>query len=163
MSKLDQLLADFDHNLPHFPDGRIDYSQADSAAVVTVFVSFKSHILLLKRSNNVREYKGKWHTVAGYMDEIVSVREKVLEELREEIGVGEELISDLKIGDCYKFIDLNLGKTWYVNPVLVTLHKKPAIKLDHEHTDFVWLDKPDFGSYECVPSLVESWQRVWSI
>ena len=90
-SKLKKTLKQFE-SLPRFPDGRINYKDSKKAAVLTCFVKFKDKILLLKRSDYVWTYKGKWNTVAGYIDEDKPLKEKVLEELREEIDVEEDNI-----------------------------------------------------------------------
>ncbi|HDD36375.1 MAG TPA: hypothetical protein ENF50_02775, partial [Archaeoglobus veneficus] len=87
--KVFEMLNEVSKKLPKLSDGRIDYSNSDVAPVVTVFVRYNNEILLLKRSNKVRTYKGKWNTVAGYIDEFKPLKEKILEELREEIGVDE--------------------------------------------------------------------------
>lgn len=70
------MMGNFAKILPHFPDGRIDYSHASKAPVVIIFVKHKGKILLLKRSSKVRAYKGKWQVVAGYLDEVKPLREK---------------------------------------------------------------------------------------
>ena len=51
--------------------------------MIICFVRYNDEILLLKRSDKVWTYKGKWNVVAGYLDEIKPLREKALEELRE--------------------------------------------------------------------------------
>ena len=91
-AKILDLLKKFSKKLPHFEDGRINYSDSNEAPVVTIFVKYKNEILLLKRSDKVRTYREKWNTIAGYLDEVKPLKEKVLEELREEIGVIEKNI-----------------------------------------------------------------------
>jgi isopentenyldiphosphate isomerase len=162
--KAEQTILDivqyFEKKLPKFPDGRIDYSSSETAPVITVFVSYGNKILLLKRSDRVSTYRGKWNTVAGYLDEMKPVKEKVLEELGEEVGIEERDISSIKIGDPYEFRDEKIGKTWIVAPVLVKLKKTPEIKLDWEHTDFVWIEPEDICRYDTVPNLDKSLMKV---
>ncbi len=86
------ILKEFD-KLPKFPDGRIDYSSSDKAPVLTCFVRFEDKILLLKRSDRVGTYRGKWHTVAGYIDEPKPIQQKALEELEEEPDIHREDVS----------------------------------------------------------------------
>jgi len=69
-AKIFKLLKEFSKKLPKFEDGRINYSCSDEAPVITIFVRYKDKILLLKRSDKVAAYKGKWNTIAGYLDEI---------------------------------------------------------------------------------------------
>lgn len=148
-------------NLPRFPDGRIDYSKSDVAPVITVFVRHKDKILLLKRSDRVKTYKGKWNTVAGYIDEMKPIKEKVLEELREEIGIDENVISRIKFGKPYEFEDKNINKSWIVLPVLVELNKEVEIRLDWEHTEHKWIKKEELVNFDTVPNLDRSLENVW--
>ncbi|MBI4017455.1 MAG: NUDIX domain-containing protein, partial [Candidatus Aenigmarchaeota archaeon] len=107
-----KLIDDMGKRLPHFPDGRINYTTSASAPVVVVFVRYKDKILLLKRGDRVLTYKNKWQTVAGYWDEPVRAREKILEELREEIGIRKRDIASMKIGAVRRDTDAAIGKTW---------------------------------------------------
>ena len=52
-----KILQPFVETLPRFPDGRIDYSHANKAPVITVFVFSNDHMLLLKRSEKVKSEK----------------------------------------------------------------------------------------------------------
>ena len=67
-----ELLEKFSKKLPKFPDGRIDYRNSKEAAVVSVFVMCGNELLLLKRSDRVGNYKGRWNVAAGYFDELKS-------------------------------------------------------------------------------------------
>ena len=150
----------FAKKLPKFSDGRIDYSKSDTAPVVTVFIKYKDEILLLKRSDKVSVYPGKWNTVTGYLDELKTIREKVLEEIREEIGMGEEDILSYDFGESYEFKDVAANKTWIVHPVLVELKDKPVIKLDWEHTEYRWVKPGEIKNFDIVPRLDESLKRA---
>lgn len=151
----------FAKKLPKFLDGRINYSNSNIAPVVTIFVKYKDKILLLKRSDEVRVYQGKWFTVAGYLDELKPLDEKVIEELQEEIGIGKSNISSIHIGKPYKFTDTNVNKTWIAHPVLVTLKDKPrTIKLDWEHTEYKWIKPEEIKNFDTSPKLDESLIRV---
>jgi 8-oxo-dGTP pyrophosphatase MutT (NUDIX family) len=146
--------------LPKFPDGRIDYSNSDIAPVVTVFVKYQDEILLLKRSNRVRTYQGKWNAVAGYLDEIKPIKQVVLKELEEETGLGEEEIEKISHGRPYRFKDASINKTWIVHPVIVELKEKPEITLDWEHTDYRWVRMDELSHFDTVPNLVKSLEVV---
>ncbi len=143
----------FSEKLPEFPDGRIDYSKSDVAPIITVFVKHETDILLLKRSNKVLTYRGKWNVVAGYLDELKPIREKVLEELNEELGIGKDEIVSIRLGKPYEFTDPDINKTWIFHPIVVELKEKPEIKLDWEHTEFQWIKKEELTTFDIVPKL----------
>jgi len=145
------VVEEFAKKLPKFPDGRINYSSSNIAPVTTVFIKYKSRILLLKRSYKVSTYRGKWNSVSGYLDEIVPIREKILEELREEVGIDEDKILSIYVGKDYEFT--HNKKTWNVYPALANLKNKPTIKLDWEHTEYKWIKPEELKNFDTVPEL----------
>ena len=159
-SPLTDLLEKYDRALPHFSDGRIDYTNAKEAAVLTAFVRHGQDFLLLKRSSKVGSYAGLWNAVAGYIDQLKPLREKVLEELSEELGVGEASVLSIRFAPGIIQEDQELGRIWMVYPVLVTLSERPSISLDFEHTESAWAKKEDFPNYEKVPGFNETFQAV---
>lgn len=159
-----KLVKKFSKKLPHFQDGRIDYSQADTAPVLTVFVTFQNKFLLLKRSTNVRTYQQKWNTVAGYLDNPKqTIFQKILEELNEELQITRKQISSYSFGQSYQFTDENNSKTWIVHPTIVTLSEKPDITLDKEHTDYKWITADEIKKYDTVPNLKKSMKRAMKL
>jgi len=150
----------FAKKLPKFPDGRIDYSNSDIAPVITVFLRYKDELLLLKRSNKVRAYQGKWNAVAGYLDELKPIREKALEEIKEELKISKSEISSVHIGESYQFIDAKIKKTWIVYPVLAELRSKPKIVLDWEHTEYKWIRSKELKEFDVVSNLDKSLENA---
>jgi isopentenyldiphosphate isomerase len=153
------ILTTFSAKLPKTPDGRIDYTYADKAAVLTIFIKHQQKILLLKRSDKVLTYKEKWNTVAGYLDEIAPIKNKIYEELEEELNIKTDNIALIRIGSHFEFFDSVISKTWIVFSVLVSLHQKPDIHLDWEHTNYQWIDPEDLDEYKTVPKLMISFQH----
>jgi isopentenyldiphosphate isomerase len=146
-------LKEFSKKLPKFEDGRIDYRNSAKAPVVTVFVKYNNKILLLKRSSNVNDYPRKWNAVTGFMDELIAVEEKILQELNEELGIGKDSINSIRVGKPYEVKDSDINKIWIVNPAIVELSKVPEIKLNFEHTDFKWIRKEELNFFNTVPIL----------
>ena len=158
--KVLKLIEEFAQKLAKFPDGRIDYSNSDTAPVVTIFVKYEDKILLLKRSDRVRAYQGKWNSVAGYLDELKPIRQKTLEEIKEETGIKEDNILSIRIEESYKFKDTEIGKTWIIHPVIAELKNRPEIQLDWEHTEYKWIKSEELKNFDIVPSLDKSLKLV---
>jgi len=158
--KILKTIEEFSKKLPKFQDGRINYSNSDVAPVITVFIRHKNRILLLKRSEKVLTYKGKWNMVAGYLDELKPIREKIEEEIREELGITENIIHLIKMGEAYEFRDNKIGKTWIIFPVLAEFKNEPEVKLDWEHTEYKWIKPEELENFDIVPNLNESLKRV---
>lgn len=161
--KIRSLITSFSEKLPHFSDGRIDYTNSDTAPVITIFICLEDKVLLLKRSEKVLTYKGKWNTVAGYLDEIGPIQEKILEELSEELCIMEEDICLIKIGESYTFSDSSAKKTWIVYPVKVELCRDVPIILDWEHTEYIWINPKDIELFDTVPNAKISLKKAMDL
>ena len=157
-------------NLPRFPDGRINYTNSRKAVVVSVIVKYQDEILLLKRSNKVGNYKGKWNVVAGYLDDETPIKEKVLGEVKEETGIDKNHISKIKMFKPITIKDKLLNKIFIAYVALIELKSrkrsklrcaspgearlwKPEIKLDWEHTEFKWVKPADITKFDVIPGL----------
>jgi len=158
--KLQELIQHFSNTLPHLPDGRIDYTNANTAPVLTIFVTYEKKILLLKRSQQVHTYKGKWNTIAGYIDEPRPLMEKIQEELFEEIGLKSTDILSYHLEESFSFTDKDLHITWIVHPVIIKLNQSVHITLDWEHTEYAWIDPKDITKYDIVPNAQISLDAV---
>ncbi len=152
-----KLFSELENTLPTFDDGRIDYTDAPQAPVLSVYVIFGGKLLLLKRSEHVGTYKGLWNVVAGYLDERKSISTKALEEIREELSITE--VASLKTFAPTTVSDSALGKTWLVFPVVATLNNEPLIELDWEHTASAWVSEAELKTFETVPGLARSAKR----
>ena len=128
--------------------------------MITVFAKFKDKILILKRNNKVRVYQNKWNTVAGYLNELKPVREKVLEEIKEELGINKNNIFTVHFDQPYEFTDSKINKTWIIHPVLVEFQEEPEIKLDWEHAEYKWTKPGELKNSDIVPKLEERLKRV---
>jgi isopentenyldiphosphate isomerase len=146
--------------LPKFQDGRINYSNSEIAYVVTIFVKFEDRILLLKRSRKVSTYQDKWNTVAGYIDEIKPLKNKILEELKEETGIYEKDIFSYKFGKILTFKDNQINKKWIIVPCIIVLNNQPNIKLDWEHIEYIWIKPQEISNYDTVPNLKKSYEKI---
>lgn len=158
-TQIREALSLFD-NLPRFPDGRIDYRTANTALVLTCFVTHGDELLLLKRSDKVAAYQGKWNAVAGYIDEPKPFVDKVMEEVREELGIDHAYIDEFRVGIPHKIDDEELQKTWIIVPARIELSEKTKIKLDWEHTESKWIKQAELGAYDVVPGLQVSFEAV---
>ena len=163
MSNVIDIIREFEKKLPKFPDGRIDYHSSKTAPVLNAFVKCKDKILLLKRSQKVRTYKGKWNSLGGYLDEPVPLKEKILEELDEELGVKENIIKTIKEGESFTFEDKEIGMIWIIFPVVVELKEMPEIKLDWEHTEYRWIYPKEIKNYDTVSKLEIVYNKVSSL
>lgn len=146
-------IAHCDKTLPHFPDGRIDYTMALKCPVINVIVAHHGRVLLLKRSDKVMAYKGKWNCIGGFLDEVGTIEDKIYEELREELSVLSLLVERIVYVDPVEVVDSAIDRTWLIQPALVVLKEQPIITLDWEHTDYAWVAQDEVEKYDTVKGL----------
>jgi len=148
------IIKDFYNKLPKFADDRIDYTESSTAPVLDVVIKCKDEILILKRGDRVLHYKQRWNILTGFLDEIRPLKDKVLQELKEELGI--ESVSNMKIKQHYEISDKEINKTWIIFPILVELNNKPKIELDWEHTEYKWIEPEQIDDYDAVPGVKQT-------
>ena len=117
--------------------------------VVTGIVRCKDRILILKKSPKDYNYPNKWSFCSGYVKEFESAESSVLREITEETGLEAKII---KGGKLFQKDDKNNGKSWVIMLFLCEV-KSRNVKLDHENTDFRWINYKDIKKYPTVPGL----------
>ena len=139
-----------------------DYSKARSAPVLVIYVKFKDKILLVKRSERVLTYKGLWSCLAGFVDDDKTLEEKVIFEMKEELGLSEKDIISITEGDTYLFIDEDLNREWIRHLYLVEINT-PSIKLSWEHGEYVWITLEDISKYKTTPGFEDDLAKALAI
>jgi 8-oxo-dGTP diphosphatase len=159
-SEYTKIINSFAEKLPHFSDGRIDYTNSKKAPVLNCFVEHGGKYLLMRRSGKVTNYNGLWNSIAGFLDDPnIPLEEAIKIELDQELKIAIDQIDELVIGNHYKFFDETIGKTWIIFPALAKL-KNDQIELDWEHTEFVWVNKEEIKNYDTVPRLSEVLEHI---
>ena len=120
--------------------------------VVTGFLINKELILILKRSQKVGTYQGKWAGVSGSIEIGNTPLEQIYTELEEETGLTREDLILIKVGTPLEITDPELDFTWKVFPFLFEIKETGKIKIDWEHTRYKWV-KPE--------KLKEPYRRIW--
>ena len=129
--------------------------------VVTCFLESDGEILILRRSEQVGSYQGKWAGVSGYIEK--NADEQTLTEIAEETGLSQEDLRLIKKGKSLVINDEKLGVKWVVRPYLFHIKDREKVKIDWEHKEARWIKPEDLGNYETVPKLKETLARVCRI
>jgi len=121
--------------------------------VTCLLVNDVGELLILKRSDQVRTYKGMWGGVAGYVEENEKPVETAYKELREEVGLDKENVELINEFDVEKFSDVYKGirYDWEVFPFLFKTGKKSKVEIDWEHTDYRWISPSEIEKINTVP------------
>ncbi len=130
--------------------------------VVSCFLECGGKLLLLRRSDRVGSYRGKWATVSGYIEQ-ESPDAQALIEIAEETGLEGTDIRLLKKGEPLEVSDEKMGIKWRVHPYLFAVKDGDKIRLDWEHDEARWIDPRELDSYATVPRLKETLARVYPV
>lgn len=127
--------------------------------VVTCFLEAKGRILLLRRSEQVGSYQGRWAGVSGYIE--TTADEQALTEIEEETSLCGEDLKLIKIGEPLPVEDERLGVRWIVHPYLFHIKDRSKINIDWEHKEARWIKPEDLDNYQTVPKLKETLAKVY--
>jgi translation initiation factor 2B subunit (eIF-2B alpha/beta/delta family) len=127
-------------------------------AVVTVFLRHRGEVLLLRRSDEVGSYPGRWGAVAGHLggDEPVDA---ALEEIEEEVGLTEHDVQLARAGPSFSVEDEDRGTRWMVHPFLYDADTR-EVTLNWETDEAEWVAPTALLRRETVPELWTSYRRV---
>lgn len=129
--------------------------QPERREVVTAFLRHEGKVLLARRSDRVRSYRGRWAGISGYLEEPTALAQ-ALREIREETGLTEDHARLAAIGRPLEVPAPELGVLWVVHPFLFDIEDPNAIRLDWEHLELNWAAPEEIGDYTTVPSLAEA-------
>lgn len=140
-------------------------SPTDLTHVVTCFLlrADRGHdeILLVRRSERVRTYRGAWAGISGYLEPGVTPLEQAYTELREETGLAREDVRLLRAGAPLTFEDTTLGQAWTVHPFLFAISAPDRIQTDWEATAHQWIAPAELAALPTVPKLAEALATVY--
>ena len=126
--------------------------------VVTCFLESGGKLLLLRRSQQVGSYQGKWAGVSGYVESPPD--EQAVIEIREETRLDAGDIRLLKTGEPLVIDDEELRTRWVVHPFLFHVNTPEKVKIDWEHKEYRWINPVDIDTYDTVPGLKNTLERV---
>ncbi|MBV0903813.1 NUDIX domain-containing protein [Haloarcula salina] len=134
----------------------------DERAVVTCFLRSEGEVLLLRRSDAVGSYAGRWGGVAGHVaDDDGRDREPeaaAQAEIQEETGLGDA-VALLRRGAPFPVEDADRGTRWVVHPFLFDCASRD-VRANEETTETAWVHPPEILRRETVPRLWTSYDRV---
>ena len=127
--------------------------------VVTVFLTHRSKILVLKRSREVGTYKGHWAGVSGYLESEDPLKQ-AYSEMAEEVGLSKQDVTLVKAGNPLEIVDAAQNRAWRVHPFLFSVHEPDKIRLDWENIEMRWILPAEIVGLHTVPALKETLDRV---
>lgn len=127
---------------------------------VTCFLEHENKILILLRSDKVRSYQGIWGGVSGRIQNSLTPIEQAKLEVKEETGISEADIVSIVEGNVLIFDDAEIKIRKVVYPFLFKIKDSAKVKIDWEHSQSKWIRPTELASYQTMPQLKESLERV---
>lgn len=126
------------------------------AAVVTCFLRHHGEVLLLRRSDEVGSFAGRWGAVSGYVegDDPESTARM---EIREETGITDP--SHVRTGDPFSIREDAADREWRVHPFLFDVPDR-NIHLNEETAEAEWTTPTAILRRQTVPALEISYAHV---
>lgn len=129
----------------------------EERTVVTVFLRNGGAVLLLRRSDEVGSYAGRWGGVAGHAEG--EPDRAAIAEVEEETGIEERDLTRVRRGDPFVVEDEDLGVEWTVQPYLFDTETR-AVETDWETAAAEWVHPTEILARDTVPDLWTSYDRV---
>jgi translation initiation factor 2B subunit (eIF-2B alpha/beta/delta family) len=124
--------------------------------VVTVFLRNAGEVLLLRRSDRVGTYAGRWGAVSGYAEGDPEAAARW--EVDEETGLADAA-TPVRRGDPLSFTDDDRSVRWVVHPFVFDCTDRDATP-NEEVAETAWVAPPEIRRRETVPKLWEAYDRV---
>ncbi|MDH4330470.1 MAG: NUDIX domain-containing protein [Candidatus Moranbacteria bacterium] len=141
---------------------QVDYTNIHWAPVINCVVSHGGKILIVKRSNKVGYYQDYWNGISGFLDDDRTMKEKVIQEIEHELGVGLDEIESMQFGEIFHEPALKYKKTWIVHPVLVEL-KNNKIEPNWETDEYKWVYVDEIDKYKLLPGFKKVVEKIMSL
>lgn len=121
----------------------------------------RDEVLLARRSERVRTYRGAWAAISGYVEPGVSPLEQAYQEIQEETGLPRHDVTLLREGATVAFRDESIGQDWVVHPFLLLALHPEAAQHDWEAHEFAWTAPEQVKDLHTVPLLAEALAHVY--
>lgn len=132
--------------------GQTDFTHIRWCPVINCVVQYGDKFLIVERSAELRLYPNHWNGISGFLDDDRSLEDKVGEELQEELGLENEHILSIRLGEIFHQDAPEYKKTWIVHPVLVEVDTD-AIVLDWEARRYEWVTLQEMEGYKLLPGF----------
>lgn len=123
-----------------------------------LLINEEGKLLILRRSDKVKTYKGLWGGITGYVEPGEEPYETALKEIQEEVGIEKEHVVLINQGNIVKFTDIYEGNQyeWTVYPFVFKIRKNEKIQIDWEHLEYLWITPSEITRYDTVPHLKQT-------
>ncbi len=139
----DRMTVDGDRGTVELPDVR-------ATPVVSAVLRNRGRILIVRRSEAVGSFRGRWSAVSGYLEGREDPRLRATREVREETGLKG---LTLRVTGT-PVLARDDARMYVVHPFLFDVPRR-QVRLDWENVEHRWIRPEELDSFETVPRLVD--------
>lgn len=121
----------------------IRYIKEDTQKKFTdIIVVCDGELLLLRRANYMKTFRGKWCLPGGHIDKGEESKDAIIRELKEETGI---IINNCKLWKTWEYSNGDMSDIYEIY-----LKEKPEVKISREHAQYKWikLEVKEFEKYK---------------
>lgn len=107
---------------------------------VDIIVTCGNDVLLLRRANYMKNFRGKWCLPGGHVDSAEDSKTAIIRELKEETNIS---ITEPELFITYQYQNGGMSDIYYIE-----LYEKPAVKISREHAQYKWVAFEDLVKYD---------------
>ncbi len=139
----DRITVNGDRGVIELPDVR-------ARPVVSAVLRNRGRILIVRRSEAVGSFQGRWSAVSGYIEGREDPRDRAVREVREETGLRRLVLR----ATGQPVLARTEATVYVVHPFLFEVASR-VVRLDWENVDHAWVRPEDLGRYDTVPRLTD--------
>jgi 8-oxo-dGTP diphosphatase len=137
--------------------GTVTIRGVEEVRVVTAFLEREDgRLLLLRRSDRVGSFQGRWAAVSGFLED-PTPEAQAFREVLEETGIPRSQLTLAAGGR--PVLSRDGERVWVVHPFRFKV-RSPEVRIDWEHSEFAWVLPEEIRSRSTVPKLGLAWERV---
>jgi predicted aconitase with swiveling domain/8-oxo-dGTP pyrophosphatase MutT (NUDIX family) len=144
----DRIILDGDRGTLELPDVK-------AVPVVSVVLRNRGRILIVRRSDSVGTFRGRWSAISGYLEGREPPRSRAVREVREETGL-RRMVFRAAAPPIFARADATL---FVVHPFLFEAPSR-KVRLDWENVEHRWIRPEELDQFETVPRLKDVVQTV---
>jgi 8-oxo-dGTP pyrophosphatase MutT (NUDIX family) len=135
--------------------GTLELPGVKAVPVVTVVLRNRGRILIVRRSDSVGTFRGRWSAISGYLEGSETPKSRALREVREETGM-RRIVFRAAGSPVFARADATV---FVVHPFLFEAPDR-KVRLDWENVEHRWIRPEEVDRFETVPRLQDVVQAV---
>ncbi len=136
--------------------GRVDLPDVEAKPVVSAFLRNRGRLLVVRRSERVGTFQGRWSAISGYVEGREDPRRRAAQEIREETGMKGARLR----GSGEPVITRHGDTAFIIHPFLFDAPTR-RVRLDWENVEYRWITPGELKGLPTVPRLEVVLERIF--